>query len=207
MPYALVRGARNTVRIPRPVQRWRIIPHRGMGQCYGDNSVDASTGLTCPVAGAGDSLSDLSSGVAQLNAGILTGPNATAPLSTYGSVALPASPTFQAGDIAQIGGPGTCAPGYVVGDTSGNCVPAAQLASTLATPAGASSLGLTNAQAAAITQSLAAVGTAVRVATGQPVVPTSALVASSSNPFASISPTVWIAGAGLLALVLVLKKR
>lgn len=203
MPYALVRGARNTVRIPRPVRRWR-----GMGQCYGDNSVDSSTGLTCPVAGAGDSLSDLSSGVAQLNAGILTGPNATSPLSTYGSVALPpASPTFQAGDIAQIGGPGTCAPGYVVGDTSGNCVPAAQLASTLATPAGASSLGLTNAQAAAITQALAAVGTAVRVATGQPVVPTSALVASSSNPFASISPTVWIAGAGLLALVLVLKKR
>jgi hypothetical protein len=73
----------------------------------------------------------------------------------------------------------------------------------LSTAAGAATLGLTATQAAAITAALNTATNTVKLATGQPITP----VVVASNPFASISTTVWIAGAGLLALVLVISKK
>ena len=186
MPYALVRGARNTLR--PPVVRWR---RRGLGQDSGD-VCDPSSSSYDDLECANETGGPLPSGGGETPT--------TNPLA--GNTSLPPTGVMPAAIGSNVG----CAAGYVVADNSGNCAPASSLAATLSTPAGASSLGLTAAQAAAITASLNAATTAVKVATGQPVV--TPVVAASSNPFASISPTTLMIGAvALVALLLVMKKH
>lgn len=93
-----------------------------------------------------------------------------------------------------------CAPGYVVG--GGGCVPPSNLAASLASSTGAASLGLTAAQAAAIRAGLQTAQTLVGG------VPTTSYIAPVTNPFADISPMVWVVGAaGLVAVLLLSKKR
>jgi hypothetical protein len=168
---------------------------------YDDNgncvSSDGST-----YDGAGNLIS--SGGVTQV--GATTTFNTTLPVAqqSTGTLLSPTSTADVGGAYGAIGSNGGCAAGYVVADAAGNCAPAATVASTLGTAAGAASLGLTSAQAAAALAALNTATNAVKAATGQTVAP---VVVASSNPFASISTTVWIAGAGLLALVLVISKK
>ena len=113
------------------------------------------------------------------------------------------SPVYDASDIGSSAG---CSAGYVIGDASGNCVPATQLAATLGTSAGAASLGLTPTAAAAITAALR--GATAAIAPTSAIVPATAV---STNPLAAlstVSPTVWlVGGVVVIALLAISKKR
>jgi hypothetical protein len=182
MPYALVRGARNTM--PIAPRRWHR-GLRGLGQC-----VDPGSGDDVPCSDPG--------------AIEYTQPSGETP--TVNPLAGGTQPAtgYITGAGTMLGSSEGCAPGYVVADNSGNCAPAANLAATLRTATGAASLGLSPSQAQSIAAALQTVTNTVKAATGQP---TSYVAPASTNPFASISSTVWIAGAAVLALLLVLKSK
>jgi hypothetical protein len=189
MAYVLIRGARNTlaVRRPRAVRRgmW------GLGQAACAN-YDSDSGLCL------DSTTDVPTST--------TLPTAAGPVTSTGALPTSYLPSGEA--IATqytIGSQGTCPAGQIVVDQYGSCGPSSTLASTLASPSGASSLGLSPTAAAQIANALNAAGTAVKIATGQAVTPVAVV---STNPFASVSPTVWLVGAAVLVgIVLVSKKR
>jgi hypothetical protein len=133
-------------------------------------------------------------------------PTAAGPVTSAGALPTSYLPSGEA--IATqytIGSQGTCPAGQIVVDQYGSCGPSSTLASTLASPSGANSLGLSPTAAAQIANALNAAGTAVKIATGQAVTPVAVV---STNPFAAVSPTVWLVGAAVLVgIVLVSKKR
>lgn len=183
-----------------PMQRWRKYARGGVGmRGLGQDATLACGDVgqpDCPVDTSGDLAAIQASG--QLNQLYTSGgPNESAPVSVYTPVTSFSS--------ANIGQSMSCAPGYVVVDASGNCGPASTLAATLAAPGGAATLGLTAQQAAALTASLNAANTAIKIATGQ--APATSPLPVSTNPFASISTTTWIIAAVAVVGVLMLSGR
>ena len=212
MPYAVVRGARNTIVIPhvgRKIARRRWgVRGWGLGQ---DPNVNITPGGIVQTGGD-DDLSNISAtDIQNLTA---TGPNATpsiilgtpGTLAPAGSFATATSGVTSTGEAVlapgSIGSPCPDGSGEVISDQYGTCSPVSSLSSALANPASYAALGLTASQAAAIT---AALTTAQKL-----ISPTGTVVAApvSSNPFASISATGWIlGGVALFAIVLVTSKK
>ncbi len=166
---------------------------RGLGQ--------ADSGDVCdPTSASYDSLECSNEGGVALPIGPAPPVGYVPPTSPSGTLLTQAQ--LGAGSIGSSQG---CASGYVVGDASGNCVPATQLAQTLSTSAGQASLGLTPSAAATITAALNAANTGIKVATGQ-ITPT-AVVVPSTNPLSSISSTTWILIAVAAGAVLLMSGR
>lgn len=218
MAYVLIRGARNTLAVRRPrTVRWHR-GFRGLGQVNADGTpcgdvgepdcVDISTGITQQIGP--QNLGPFAGGTASSNPTLSTLPSpgsagSLAPMSCPSGSVLNSSGACESVAVS-IGSPTGCPSGQVQINQYGDCGPSATLVATLASPSGASSLGLSPQAAAQIANALNATNTAVKIATGQPVGGPVAVV--STNPFASISGTTWLIAAAVLAgIVLVSKKR
>ncbi len=206
MSYRIVQGARNTL---APIA-WR----RGMGDS-GDVCDTTSTeydALECTNQGGGVTVTG-----PQLPAGY-TPPATTPPASVVGA-ACPGMPGYFIADTAgtcvqgteagtPIGTAGNCPAGNVVINSSGQCGPASYLtsaslsASLTSNPA---AYGMTAQQAAAAVAALNAGTSVAQILSG--VKPAVGTPVASTNPFASISPTVLMIGAGLLVVVLLVSKK
>lgn len=203
-PY--IRGVLARPVVRRAVRR-AVIRRRGIGQAcaeYDDsgNCIDAGTTVNLFPGG-----SLPQNPVTPVVASSSSNPfgsflNPTTPSSNPAiSTLLSPSSTVDVGGspYGAVGSNGGCASGYVVGDASGNCVPATTLLNTISTTAGAASAGLSPTQAAAITTALKAATVAVGGAA-----PAATIVPASTNPFAAITPTQWMLIAGGAAALLLL---
>ena len=140
------------------------------------------------VRGLGDDISDINASGDLNNLYIPGGPNENTTLDLGGN--------YQQPTVFPIGSTQGCGAGYVVADSAGNCVPIGSPGAPTPTY-GNSTAGIIQAAANATTAAAKALTT-----------PTSGVIpVVSTNPFASISPTLLLAAGGLLFVVLLMKKR
>jgi hypothetical protein len=181
MAYVLIRGARNTLAVRRP-RAVRGLRGWGLGQECGDVGEPDCPPDTPIITQSGPTTTLSLTPAAPLNTSSLLSPSSPTNVGTV-------SPNQVVGTY-QLGSSVGCPAGQVTIDPiNGVCGPPAQLVSTLSSSTGAASVGLTPQQAAAAITALNAGQSIASILGGTPS--GGAVVPVSTNPFASISPTMW----------------